>query len=105
VAPAIESPFVADRALGVAKLAKYLRDLLEFGPERLARLEQDEIEALTGEKFVDLERARAAACAFVRTMRDEKAPDFMRYLLASSGRKHKIWAAAMGDMAERQMTY
>lgn len=105
VAPAIESPFIADRALGVAKLAKYLRDLLEFGPERLAHLEQDEIEALTGETYADLNTARAAACAFARAMRVEKAPDFMRYLLASSSRKHKIWAAAMGDMAERQMTY
>ena len=105
VAPAIESPFVADRALGVAKLSKYLRDLLEFGPERLARLEQDEIEALTGEPYPDLESARAAASAFARNMRDDTAPDFMRYLLASSERKHRIWAAAMGDMAERQMTY
>lgn len=105
ITPALDNPFLSDRALGVSKLAKYLRDLLAFGPERLARMEQDEIEALTGETYPDLATARAAACTLARSISDENAPAFMEYLLASSSRKHRIWAAAMGDMAEREMTY
>ena len=55
--PALDGGFAATRAKSVARLLKYLREAERLGPE-FARQELDEIGALLGRPFDDVEPAR-----------------------------------------------
>lgn len=97
--------FLVDRIKGLGKLNKYLRDLLAYGPERYQREELAAIAALGAPNHTDLSAAKTALCARVSTLAAQDVDGLMRYLLASSWRKHGIWAAAMGAMAQRTLDY
>jgi aminoglycoside phosphotransferase (APT) family kinase protein len=100
-----DDAFLVDRIKGLGKLSKYLRDLLAYGPERERREEQDAIEALSGLRHADLAAAKTALCAGAGSIALADAAPLVRYLVASSQRKHAIWAAAMGSMAQRTLDY
>ena len=105
VRPALADPYLSDRAAGLSKLALYRRDLLAYGIERLEREELAAIDSLSGTRHASLETARLAACALARSLAPADAKPFIEYLLALSGRRQHLWAAAMGDMAHRDIQF
>jgi aminoglycoside phosphotransferase (APT) family kinase protein len=105
VRPALEDPYLNDRTAGLVKLALYRRDLLAYGVERLEGEELRAIEAVTKATHASLAAARAAACAMARTLAPTQGGMFIRYLLQVSQRRHRIWAAAMGEMAHREIQF
>ena len=103
--PAQSDPYLADRASGLSILCKYIRDLHAWGPERLERAERADIEALTKQRYTTFAAAREAACAMSRSAGATDTSRVLAYLVASSARKQRIWAAAMGAMADRTLIY
>lgn len=105
VLPALQDPFVADRARGLGKIALYLQELLAYGPERLQREEQADIETLTGERYADVATARTALGRLATQIDTQRAASLVLVLLRTSTRQHLLWTPAMGDMAHRSIGY
>jgi aminoglycoside phosphotransferase (APT) family kinase protein len=103
--PALEEPYLRDRANGLVKLSLYLRDRSAYGVERLEREEIADIEQLTGNQYESYAAAHVAACEFARAVAPASADGFMGFLQKLSRRRHLIWSAAMGEMGLRRLTY
>jgi aminoglycoside phosphotransferase (APT) family kinase protein len=103
--PALEDPFVADRARGVMNLAKYLRDRDAYGAGRQEADEQREIEAITGATYDGIEQAVAGICRHAAQVPLAEARPLVECLLGITRRRQTIWAAAMGPMAHRTIDY
>ncbi len=101
--PALKDPYLSDRTAGLVKLSLYRRDLLAYGVERLEREELRSIESVTRTHHVSLGAARAAACTLARALTPPRVRPFIGIFLKVSQRQHRIWSAAMGEMAHREI--
>jgi aminoglycoside phosphotransferase (APT) family kinase protein len=105
VTPALGDPYVRDRAQGLAKLSRYLRDHAAYGAERLQREEIEDAERLTGRRFADHAAARAALCEVAQNAAGSDIPNVIGCLQRINQRRQLVWRAAMGPMADRRLRY
>lgn len=105
VIPALDDPYVRDRARGVANLSLYLRDRAAYGAERLQREEIEDVEHLTGRRFTSHARAHAAVCEVAQSARGSAIPGLIGCLQRINQRRQLVWRAAMGPMADRRLRY
>jgi aminoglycoside phosphotransferase (APT) family kinase protein len=105
IVPALEQPFAATRAKGLARLLKYLRAVDRHGAELDAR-ERAELGALLGVDaagIADLDDGRRAVCERV-TAGTIDTDRVLAYCLAHAGRETLLMRAAMGALADRHVT-
>jgi hypothetical protein len=101
VVPALGG-FAATRAKSIARLLKYLREAERLGPE-FTRQELDEIGALLGRAFDDVETARRAVCAALE--HGELTPGaVLPYCLGQAARDTVLMRSGMGALADRHFT-
>jgi aminoglycoside phosphotransferase (APT) family kinase protein len=105
VTPALGDPYVRDRAQGLAKLSRYLRDHAAYGAERLQREEIEDAERLLGRRFASQASARAALCEVAQSAVGSAIPDLIGCLQRVNQRRQLVWRAAMGPMADRRLRY
>jgi aminoglycoside phosphotransferase (APT) family kinase protein len=102
VVPAIEDPFAATRAKGLARLLKYLRAVDALG-SAFDEAERAELAELLGAPVTDLEDGRRALCARIESGA-LTAPQVLPHCLAQAGRETALMRGAMGVLADRHVT-
>jgi hypothetical protein len=102
VVPALDDPFAATRAKGLARLLKYLRALDGSGAAFDAA-ERAQLGALLGETVTDTEAGRRALCAAIdagKVIAEQALP----YCLDQAARDTALMRSAMGVLADRHVT-
>jgi aminoglycoside phosphotransferase (APT) family kinase protein len=102
VVPALDDPFAATRAKGLARLLKYLRATDAFG-ESFAAAERSELATLLGAPVVELEDGRRALCARIESG-TLTAEEVLPHCLAQTARDTALMRGAMGVLADRHVT-
>jgi aminoglycoside phosphotransferase (APT) family kinase protein len=102
VVPALDDPFAATRAKGVARLLKYLRAVDGAGRVH-DDTERAQLSALLGTDVVDLDAGRRALCDALEggTVAPEQA---LPYCLDQAARDTSLMRSAMGALADRHVT-
>jgi aminoglycoside phosphotransferase (APT) family kinase protein len=102
VVPALDDPFAATRAKGLARLLKYLQAVEAVGPE-LADAERSELAELLGRPVADVDEGRRALCDAIATgaLTPERV---LPHCLAQAGRDTALMRGAMGVLADRHVT-
>lgn len=102
VVPAVDDPFAATRAKGLARLLKYLQ-AVEGAGTAFADAERAELEALLGRPVDDLDDGRRALCTAIAA--DAlTAEQVLPHCLAQAGRDTALMRGAMGVLADRHVT-
>jgi len=102
VLPALDDPFAATRAKGIARLMKHLQAADADGPE-LDAAERAELTDLLGRAVDDVEEGRRAVCAALGG--GALAPEsVLPYCLRQAARDTALMRTAMGALAERHVT-
>jgi hypothetical protein len=102
VVPAIDQPFAATRAKGIARLLKYLQAAATKGPAFDAA-ERAQLTELVGAPVDDLDSARRALCDAIDAGR--LSPErVLPYCLDQAVRDTVLMRGAMGVLADRHVT-
>jgi hypothetical protein len=101
VVPALDDPFAATRAKGIARLLKYLEAVDGAGPDHDAA-ERSELAELLGGPVDDVEAGRRAVCA---ALSDGALPAdaVLPYCLRQAARDTELMRGAMGVLADRHV--
>jgi aminoglycoside phosphotransferase (APT) family kinase protein len=102
VVPALDDPFAATRAKGLARLLKYLRAVDAVGAG-FAAAERDELAGLLGTPVDDLDDGRRALCTAI-VSGALHAEQVLPHCLAQAGRDTALMRGAMGVLADRHLT-
>jgi aminoglycoside phosphotransferase (APT) family kinase protein len=102
VVPALDDPFAATRAKGLARLLKYLQ-AVESSGTAFADAERAELTALLGQPVVELADGRRALCATIASGA-LTADQVLPHCLAQAGRDTALMRGAMGALADRHVT-
>jgi len=102
VVPALDDPFAATRAKGLARLLKYLQAVERSGAS-FADAERAELTALLGQPVVELDDGRRALCAAIASGA-LTADQVLPHCLAQAGRDTALMRGAMGALADRHVT-
>jgi aminoglycoside phosphotransferase (APT) family kinase protein len=102
VVPAIDDPFAATRAKGLARLLKYLQAVDAVGAD-FAAAEREELAALLGTPVDDLDDGRRALCAAIGSG-TRRAQQVLPHCLAQAARDTALMRGAMGVLADRHVT-
>jgi aminoglycoside phosphotransferase (APT) family kinase protein len=102
VVPAIDDPFAATRAKGLARLLKYLQAVDAVGAD-FAAAEREELAALLGTPVDDLDDGRRALCAAIGSG-TRRAEQVLPHCLAQAARDTALMRGAMGVLADRHVT-
>ena len=100
--PALDDPFAATRAKGLARLLKYLRAVDAAG-DGFDAAERAELGGLLGRHVTDLDAARRDLCARI-TAGALTADEVLPHCLAQAGRDTALMRGAMGVLADRHVT-
>ena len=102
VVPALDDPFAATRAKGVARLLKYLRAVDGAGRAH-DDTERAQLSALLGAAVDDRDAGRRALCVAIDagTIAPERA---LPYCLDQAARDTSLMRSAMGVLADRHVT-
>jgi aminoglycoside phosphotransferase (APT) family kinase protein len=102
VVPALDDPFAATRAKGLARLLKYLQ-AVEGAGATFADAERSELGDLLDHPVDDLDDGRRALCAAIASGA-LTAARVLPHCLAQSGRDTALMRGAMGALADRHVT-
>jgi aminoglycoside phosphotransferase (APT) family kinase protein len=102
VVPALDDPFAATRAKGIARLLKYLQAVDAAGPDHDAS-ERAELAELLGGPVDDVEAGRRAVCAALADGALAAAA-VLPYCLRQAARDTELMRGAMGVLADRHVT-
>jgi hypothetical protein len=102
VVPALDDPFAATRAKGLARLLKYLRAVDGAGAAFDAT-ERIELTDLLGVPVTDAEDGRRALCDRIAAGALDAAR-VLPHCLAQAGRDTALMRSAMGVLADRHVT-
>jgi aminoglycoside phosphotransferase (APT) family kinase protein len=102
IVPALDDPFAATRAKGLARLLKYLRALDGAGAAFDAT-ERIELTDLLGVPVIDAEDGRRALCDRIAAGALDAAR-VLPHCLAQAGRDTALMRSAMGVLADRHVT-
>jgi hypothetical protein len=102
VVPALDDPFAATRAKGLARLLKYLR-ALDGAAAVFDATERIELSDLLDAPVVDTEDGRRALCAAIASGA-LTAEQVLPQCLAQAGRDTALMREAMGVLADRHVT-
>jgi aminoglycoside phosphotransferase (APT) family kinase protein len=102
VVPALDDPFAATRAKGLARVLKHLRAIDRSGA-RFDAAERADLADLLGAPVDDLDVARRALCE--RLVAGELSTEWaLPYCLDQAGRDTALMRSAMGVLADRHVT-
>jgi aminoglycoside phosphotransferase (APT) family kinase protein len=96
VARDAQAPAAAYKLRGIIDLQAYLRDFIDYGPERYEREETEQIEAVLGRKVNSAAEANRLACEFARTVKMSDARPLLEFLRWRSEREQLIMRTSLG---------
>jgi aminoglycoside phosphotransferase (APT) family kinase protein len=87
---------VAYKLRGIIDLQAYLRDFIDYGPERYEREEADYVARVVGRSFATATAANQAVCAFARTVPMAEARPLLEFLYWRAEREQVIMRTSLG---------
>jgi len=90
------APAAAYKLRGIIDLQAYLRDFIDYGPERYEREEVGQIEAILGRKLDSAAAANRAVCEFARTVGMSEGRPLLEFLRWRSEREQIIMRTSLG---------
>ncbi|MES2481288.1 MAG: hypothetical protein V4609_04750, partial [Pseudomonadota bacterium] len=101
ILPAVGDPVARNRAKGMARVVKYLRQVDRYAQPFALQEAQDLAEALgTGARIADVDQGRDALSAAIRSAQVD-ARRVLVYLARQSARDSLLGAPAVGALAQR----
>jgi hypothetical protein len=105
VKPAVSEPYLQARLDGVGGLLSYLRNLADYGSDRVRREELEVLQAVLVGDVASVEAGRAALAEALRTSTDEQRATILRWLLRKLALQHVLLKEMLGPMYERELSY
>lgn len=103
--PAITEPYLLARLDGMAGLNTYLRNLADYGTDRLRAEELAALRNVLGREVESIQDGRLALPDALEKASDEKRAEMLPWLLKRSALEHVLMKDMLGPMYDRALSY
>jgi hypothetical protein len=105
IKPVVEDRFLLARLDGVTGLATYLRNLADYGTDKLRAEELAALSKVLGRNITTLREGRKALPGALAGASDDIRAEILRWLLQRSAREHLLMKDMLGPMYDRTLVY
>jgi len=105
IKPAVTEPYLKSRIDGLNGLLTYLRNLSDYGSDRLRVEELGALRSVLGNQVGSVEEGRVALPSALRKATDGQRAAILQWLLERSALQHVLMQPMLGPMYDRELDY
>ncbi len=105
IKPAVQEPYLLARLDGLAGLNSYLRNVADYGPDRLHTEELAALRAVLGRDVSSVHEGRLALPDALEKASDAQRAQMLPWLLQRSALEHALMKDMLGPMFDRALSY
>jgi aminoglycoside phosphotransferase (APT) family kinase protein len=105
IKPAVNEPYLKARIDGINGLLTYLRNVTDYGSDRLRAEELDALRIVLGGSVKTVEDGRVALAAALRDSSDTQRAAVLEWLLKRSALQQVLMKPMLGPMYDRELDY
>jgi hypothetical protein len=105
IKPAVTEPYLKSRIDGLNGLLTYLRNLSDYGSDRLRVEELGALRSVLGNQVGSVEEGRVALPSALRNATDGQRAAILQWLLERSALQHVLMQPMLGPMYDRELDY